>query len=1340
MQELMTSTRRCRWLLALGWATSAAWSADDVATRQLVDQARHWQQVSRDDLAAGAWQKLLRADANHPEALIRLGLLEARAGHVAQAEELYRRAAQLSPAPGGLSELEAALRVGRNAAIIDVARKQTQAGQPEQAASSYRSALGAVKPTGQLGLEYYQTLGATAAGWEEGRRGLQELVQKNPGNQAYALALARHLTYRESTRREGIRQLVAMDQRAQADLEVQKSLRQALQWLNPGRSDKALLSSYLARHPADQAIKDLLARIDRPAVAAPAKGQRMGQTLLGLKALEQGDVESATARFQAALAKNPRDIDALGGLGSVRLRQQAFDEALGLFNQAIKLDRKRAARWNGARDSARYWVLLQPILKAKQAGKLIEMKASLDEAIKLDPQQALGQVLLGDFWLEKGDFAKAEPIYRAVLKNSGFDAGAFRGLHAVLVQIGREQEALTQISALDAASAAKIGGLDQLRASVLLKQAEKDEAAGNYALAVEKLEQVVLLDPASPWGHLALARQYQRLGDLSRAEALLGALLARHPGLVEGLHAQALLYGEQKRWLDGWRALERVPVAQRNAKITDELRRFSINVRLQRSLRMWELGDRYAAQAELAAAESQAGHDLALLALVAGGWSQVGSSPDALRVMREVAKRAPATDIDVRVQYAGVLLDARQDVELSLVLRELADERSLTKSQAQNLNNIIIALTLRRADALREAGRTEDAYRVLRPALERSDDPRLMMALARVENSAGQGQRALVLAETVIAREPNDLEHRVFASGVALGVNAHEQASAHAGAALKIAPDDARALMAVARVERELGNLDRSLAYFQKAQAIENAKLAASRASVSSPLTQFGDRVSGEPLPQGWPGGAESRDARAGASAGGFSTELGRPRPILLPLPELRDSSRVMPSMQPYAPALTPTVIQPFVPAAPPTTVQPLAPVISPAAVAPVVPLASVKAPEAGRALEQEISALKLKLATTVSAGLQFRLRDGEAGLGRLSEVEIPIEITMPAASNSAFSLRLTPTLLSAGALSRAEARNATRFGSYAIGAFATTQEPGPTQEASGVGFSVGYRDENLTVSVGTSPMGFPVTHLVGELSMSTDLDGVTLKGVLSRRAVTDSLLSAAGTRDPQSQQTWGGVAKTGVQVALTYGGEDRGVYANLGAAALSGRGVKDNAQVEASVGAYWKVYQAAQSSLKLGLNLTAMGYRENLSFFTIGHGGYFSPQQYFSVGVPWELSGRRGTFNYQLGGELGLQKFSQDRAPFFPLDAGLQGAWVVKAGTLFPSYYDADSGSGLGYRLYGSFEYALSAKLTVGGRLAFDNSKNYAQQSGSLSVRYAFDGVAQLFPSWFDTPAAQTP
>jgi hypothetical protein len=44
---------------------------------------------------------------------------------------------------------------------------------------------------------------------------------------------------------------------------------------------------------------------------------------------------------------------------------------------------------------------------------------------------------------------------------------------------------------------------------------------------------------------------------------------------------------------------------------------------------------------------------------------------------------------------------------------------------------------------------------------------------------------------------------------------------------------------------------------------------------------------------------------------------------------------------------------------------------------------------------------------------------------------------------------------------------------------------------------------------------------------------------------------------------------------------------------------------------AYWKCFcNTAEGSLTLGLNRTALRYEKNLRFFTVGHGGYFSPQR----------------------------------------------------------------------------------------------------------------------------------
>jgi len=69
-------------IVGLAALVAPALAADDLETSQMVDQARHWQQKRRDDLAAEAWRKVLRFDPKHPEALAKLGAIEARAGNL----------------------------------------------------------------------------------------------------------------------------------------------------------------------------------------------------------------------------------------------------------------------------------------------------------------------------------------------------------------------------------------------------------------------------------------------------------------------------------------------------------------------------------------------------------------------------------------------------------------------------------------------------------------------------------------------------------------------------------------------------------------------------------------------------------------------------------------------------------------------------------------------------------------------------------------------------------------------------------------------------------------------------------------------------------------------------------------------------------------------------------------------------------------------------------------------------------------------------------------------------------------------------------------------------------
>jgi tetratricopeptide (TPR) repeat protein len=99
----------CLLSCALCVPMSPAYAADDLAISQRTDEALMWQRKSRDDLAADIWRRILVLDPNHALALLNLGLIEARAGHPAEARALLQRAQRLKKPPMGLARLEAAL-------------------------------------------------------------------------------------------------------------------------------------------------------------------------------------------------------------------------------------------------------------------------------------------------------------------------------------------------------------------------------------------------------------------------------------------------------------------------------------------------------------------------------------------------------------------------------------------------------------------------------------------------------------------------------------------------------------------------------------------------------------------------------------------------------------------------------------------------------------------------------------------------------------------------------------------------------------------------------------------------------------------------------------------------------------------------------------------------------------------------------------------------------------------------------------------------------------------------------------------------------------------------------
>jgi hypothetical protein len=404
-----------------------------------------------------------------------------------------------------------------------------------------------------------------------------------------------------------------------------------------------------------------------------------------------------------------------------------------------------------------------------------------------------------------------------------------------------------------------------------------------------------------------------------------------------------------------------------------------------------------------------------------------------------------------------------------------------------------------------------------------------------------------------------------------------------------------------------------------------------------------------------------------------------------------------------------------------------------PSTVAPAGPARPLSLGVAGTAgLMSELEDLKVIRSGSAAGGGAWRGRSGDAGTSSLSDFSVPIETRFPLTDNGHLVLRVTSVLLDAGQISKTNFNTSQQFGTNAFANATSQVNSNKSQQDAGVAIAVGFETLNLKLDIGTSPLGFATSTLLGGVAYNESFGNMKVKLDVSRRSVNDSLLSYAGTTDDRTGQLWGGVTATGLRAELGLEEGQFGVYGYGSFHFLNGKNVVNNTRMEGGAGAYYKLIRTENSELTTGLAITALGFDKNLRYFTFGHGGYFSPQRYFSLNVPVEFSGRSGSLSYKLDGSVGVQTFKENAVAYFPGSATMQTNWETLAattsatstqtGVTWQTYYPGQSKTGLGFRLGGAAEYRFAPQWIVGGKLGLDNASDYLQTNGMLYVRYNFE------------------
>ncbi|HHL2459067.1 cellulose synthase complex outer membrane protein BcsC [Yersinia enterocolitica] len=354
---------------------------------------------------------------------------------------------------------------------------------------------------------------------------------------------------------------------------------------------------------------------------------------------------------------------------------------------------------------------------------------------------------------------------------------------------------------------------------------------------------------------------------------------------------------------------------------------------------------------------------------------------------------------------------------------------------------------------------------------------------------------------------------------------------------------------------------------------------------------------------------------------------------------------------------------------------------------------------------------------TRVTLDQDYWGSSGTGGISDLSAFNTMAQVDTPLADGRAF-FRSDIIEMNASTFANTKGVYKEKFGTcYKAGC-----EGDIRQRASGTSIAMGWQNEHWATDIGTTPMGFEVVDVVGGLAYSNSWNHIGWTATASRRPLSSSLLAFAGTRDPNTNVTWGGVRANGVSLGASYDrGEANGVWSDLSYHYLTGQNVADNQRLRFMTGYYYKLINEDNRRFTIGLNGMWWHYQKDLSGYTLGQGGYYSPQKYLSLAIPVNYRQRTDNWSWELGGSVSLSHSATNDRARYPLQSLLNNS--IKSISDRNDLDYGDSSNGVGYTLRALIERRLSSHWTLGAGVDIQQAKDYTPSHALIYLRYSMAG-----------------
>lgn len=1035
------------------------------------------------------------------------------------------------------------------------------------------------------------------------------------------------------------------------------ALRQALLWLEPKPEDEPLYRRWLDAHPHDSEVEAYYRRN----VGGMEKGD-------GFTALNSGNTAAARRQFERVLQASPEDADALAGMGYVALRSGDYSAAAKYLLRAASMGGKASDERQAQAEDALFYGELSRAQQALKEGDItLALSLSAPLAEQAGERGASAKLFRADALRKSKKYEQAEQILRELLNSQPQNAHARENLYYVLKDQNKTDEAQAILRSLPPGLQKTLqhSGFYRSPGDRVRRQAMLAAEGGDTRLAISILRDGLSRMPDDPWMRLDLARLLLKSGENAEATSLMEQ--ASLPGAgASSLFAAALYASEKGAWQHSQRLLSRISPASQTAEMRELSRRVNLNLQLATAELYLSQGNTLAASNTLKTLFSRPPEspvDAGRFALLLARSGDMSSAVTVVR--RSLAEGVKGNAGD----YAGQITVLNEAGLTDEAERFLSSPELISRSTSAQLSGVQNSYVINQADRLREQGNYAAAYDRLIRALQ--SDPQntdLMFAMARLYQTGRMNKEAGVVYDYLLMRDTPEQDARIGAINIALAENNVSEAK-HLANGLQPSTSPQRLLL-LARLEEAQGQHQQAMTYLRSARAKLTGLATADNAA--GPMAG-GRLLADNPFITTR---QTSQNAQK-ADSGGY----------VFPWQQARTADNRNQTL--YVPVRTD---------------EPQA------------------APEDRtlREVDELIRSVREQTGTWQQAGVEIRARNGESGTSKLTEAKVPLTWSGVPSEGPRFEFSATPVTLSSGS---ASGETWQRFGSNPLVTGNTTGAvSAESQNANGVELSAALSGKDYRIDVGSTPLGQKLDTLTGGVKWSSELSGyLSLILTGERRAVTDSMLSYVGLEDKRTGRRWGRVTRNGGNMQLSYDDGDAGLYAGGGAYRYTGESVAGNASVNGEAGFYFRPYHDDIHQLKAGLSMSWMDFTKNLSQFTFGQGGYFSPQNYVSVSLPVEYTRKMDNWTLRLGGAAGYQSYSQDSSEYFPTNHEWQQLLEEAAdkGEISESRYAGRTEGGAGFTARAGLDYKVNRDITIGGKLGYDTFGSYNESTAGIYFRY---------------------